>query len=527
MKSGFCLGLFVGLLLTAPLISILYLLHTIAGTPFTPFDFFDGLVRVLPGAVVTFGIDSMVRLLMFLGLDLSGSSKTLEQAQAIAIFLGIAAVAAGVFFSVLQNRSSRDTLLRGVILGTAVAVPVAALAGYGVWTLTTLIAWGMAVSGLRFRIAELNRTSVSPSSIVGAGARQPSLTSVDRRRFLVTLGGASAGITVVGAILSETLRTSRSEPVVEATSSVALPDRPGAVMPAPGTRPEYTPVRDHYRIDINLRPMKVDGETWRLPINGLVDRPLNLTLSDFRDNRHTQHLFVTLACISNPVGGNLIGTTQWSGVSVKRVLQEARVREQARFLKLTAADGFHESVPLDLIDSDERVMFTHSWDGKPLTTVHGFPLRIYIPDRYGMKQPKWITNAELIAKDEPGYWVVRGWDRTASMKAASVIDTVAVDSAIQKDGQMLVPIGGMAHAGARGISRVELQVDDGPWLRAAIRTPLSNLTWVLWRYDWPFQSGRHIFRVRCYEGDGVQQIETPQEPHPSGASGLFTLHRNL
>jgi hypothetical protein len=90
-----------------------------------------------------------------------------------------------------------------------------------------------------------------------------------------------------------------------------------------------------------------------------------------------------------------------------------------------------------------------------------------------------------------------------------------------------VPIGGMAHAGARGISRVELQVDDGPWVQSAIRTPLSDLTWVLWRYDWPFQSGRHIFRVRCYDGDGVQQIETPQEPHPSGASGLFTLHRTL
>jgi DMSO/TMAO reductase YedYZ molybdopterin-dependent catalytic subunit len=525
MKTGLRLGIFVGLLLTAPLISILYLIHTIAGTPFTPFDFFDGLVRVLPGAVVTFGIDTMVRLLMFFGLDLSGSSKTLEQVQAIAIFLGIAAVAAGVFFAV--NRSSRDTALRGVTLGIAVAVPVAALAGHGVWTLLTLVSWGIAVSGLRYRIAELSRVQAAPSSRMEAGAPPPSLTSVDRRRFLVSLGGASASITVVGAILSEALRTSRSEPVVEATSSVALPDRRGAVMPAPGTRPEYTPVADHYRIDINLRPMKVDGETWRLPIRGLVDRPLSLTLNDFRDNRYTQHLFVTLACISNPVGGNLIGTTQWSGVSVKRVLREARVRQEARFLKLTAADGFHESVPLDLIDSDERVMFTHSWDGKPLTTVHGFPLRIYIPDRYGMKQPKWITKAELIEKDEPGYWVVRGWDRTARMKAASVIDTVAVDSIIQKGGQMLVPIGGMAHAGARGISRVELQVDDGPWVQSAIRTPLSDLTWVLWRYDWPFQSGRHIFRVRCYDGDGVQQIETPQEPHPSGASGLFTLHRTL
>ena len=273
--------------------------------------------------------------------------------------------------------------------------------------------------------------------------------------------------------------------------------------------------------------MKIDGEKWRLPITGMVERPLDLTLQDFRNFPEQQHRFITLACISNPLGGDLIGTTRWSGVSVRRVLRDAHVMPQARFLKLTADDGFYETVPLDLINSDERIMFTHSWDGKLLATEHGFPLRIYIPDRYGMKQPKWIIKAELIEKDEPGYWVVRGWDKTAQMKATSVIDTVAVKSIIHKDGDALVPIGGIAHAGSRGISRVEVQVDDNDWMPAALRTPLSDLTWVLWRYDWPFQPGTHVFRVRCYDGAGVAQIEVPAKPHPSGASGIFSVRRSL
>jgi hypothetical protein len=113
------------------------------------------------------------------------------------------------------------------------------------------------------------------------------------------------------------------------------------------------------------------------------------------------------------------------------------------------------------------------------------------------------------------------------MKATSVIDTVAVESPVHANGQTLVPIGGIAHAGARGISRVEVRVNDGAWIPATLRTPLSDLTWVLWRYDLPFQPGNHRFTVRCFDGAGQAQIETPQEPHPSGASGLFSIRKRL
>jgi Oxidoreductase molybdopterin binding domain len=168
-------------------------------------------------------------------------------------------------------------------------------------------------------------------------------------------------------------------------------------------------------------------------------------------------------------------------------------------------------------------MLTYAWDGVPLLPEHGFPLRIYIPDLYGMKQPKWIESIEVTDHWEPGFWVIRGWDKVARMTAASVIDTVAVDMTIINAGRRrLVPIGGIAHAGPRGISKVELQVDDGPWQEAALRTPLSRLTWTIWRYEWPFDHGKHTFTVRCYEGSGTPQISTPSPVEPSGATGLYS-----
>jgi DMSO/TMAO reductase YedYZ molybdopterin-dependent catalytic subunit len=518
MKRNLSTGLLVGFLLAAPLVTILYLFHTSEATPFIPFDFFDGLVRVLPGRLVTAGIDTMVSVLMFLGLSLRDSAKTAEQIQAIAIFVGICALASGIFFA--TRRRTTATWASGLVLGIAVAIPMMVLQHLtgsthehslsgAVWTTFALVVWGLCASAAQRHL--------------GTGPRL--VEDGSRRRFLIELGGATASITVVGASVAAALRT--AENVVQAASDVELPDRPGAVIPAPGTRPEYTPIAKHYRIDINLMPMKIDGNKWRLPITGLVDRPLTLSLDDFRNFGEPLHQFVTLACISNPVGGDLIGTTRWSGVSVRRVLRSAGVRAPARFLKITSNDGFYETVPLDLINSDERIMFTYLWDGKPLTTEHGFPLRIYIPDRYGMKQPKWITKAELVENDEPGYWVARGWDKVARMKATSVIDMVAVESSINTNGQTLVPIGGIAHAGARGISRVEIQVDEGAWIPAKLRTPLSDLTWVLWRYDMPFQAGDHRFTVRCVDGEGHAQIEARQEPHPSGASGLFSARKRL
>jgi hypothetical protein len=167
-------------------------------------------------------------------------------------------------------------------------------------------------------------------------------------------------------------------------------------------------------------------------------------------------------------------------------------------------------------------MLVHAMNGVPLPREHGFPLRIYIPNHYGMKQPKWITKLTVSDRERPGYWVERGWSERAIVQTTSVIDAVAPPTVV--NGAKVVPVGGIAFAGARGIGRVEVQVDEGPWVAAElIAPPVSALTWVLWRYEWPYQPGAHTFRVRAYDGTGALQPTRVRPPHPDGATGIHAV----
>ncbi len=527
-------GAWAGAFLTAILIALFFLGWQGAGLPFAPFDAFDWMARVLPGRLITTSIDAMVAVIRVLGIgEISQTAKSAEQAMAVvALFIG-GIVLAVVFFSALARwrRGPPASVALGVLLGgvvglvlllislgvnrTATTGPVAS----SLWILAVSLGWGLALGWVRQRLAEL----AGPSS----PALQASADPLDRRRFIVRLGEAAAVITVtgggVGAWLGSTRRQSPS-PDVQAipwSATHPLPNAGAPVQPVKGTRPEFTPVKDHYRIDINTRPPIVREGEWRLRIGGLVDRPMDWSLQDLRNRYTPLTQFITLACISNPIGGSLIGTQRWTGVPLRQLLEEVGPGETATHLRIHSVDDFFEIVPLEDALADERIMLTYAWDGLPLPSEHGFPLRIYIPDRYGMKQPKWIESMELIDHDEEGYWVRRGWDKEARMKATSVIDTVAVDMMIAgADDTTIVPVGGIAHAGDRGISRVQVQVDDGPWADAELREPLSDKTWVLWRFGWPFQAGDHRLTVRCFEGDGTPQIATRSPVSPSGATGL-------
>lgn len=528
-------GLFVTSMVTAALVAIFFVGWKIAGLPFVPFDSFDWLTRVLPGKVLGFGIGIMVDFIRALHLGpTSETAKTLEHAIAIAGLFLIGVAGGAILFSILRARRKEHAVFLGVALGIVLAVPAMLISAYtsetstvdpalrAVWILVAFAAWG-AILG---RVGQRSIGTETADSTV-ENTTESRVERIDRRHFLVKLGGSAAAITVVGALVGELAETQRKESAIRAASEPLrwstthpLPNADAAVKPAPGTRPEFTSLENHYRIDINAIPPKVDEQRWRLKTTGLVEQPLSLTIEQLR-GYEPMHQFVTLSCISNPVGGDLIGTTRWTGVSLQRLLPDLHLQPTATHLKIRSADEFFEVVALDAIKADERIMLTYAWDGVPLTREHGFPLRIYIPDVHGMKQPKWIETIEFTDHWEPGFWVVRGWNKVAQMHATSVIDTVAVDmTIIGGDNRKLVPIGGMAHAGNRGISKVEVQVDDDPWEQALIRTPLSQLTWVVWRYDWPFRPGKHTFTVRCYDGNGTLQIAAPSPPEPDGATGL-------
>lgn len=558
-------GALVGALFTTSLTAILYLAQQIAGLPFAPFRVFDWMARALPGSVVTFGIDTMVALIRALRVGGPADiAKPAEQTLAILGLLATGTVAGAAVFGAMRSsrfggsRSPRRAITAGLIAGSVLGLAVALIVATSplpgppgpvlgaLWTAVAFLAWGAGLGWSWQRLAGVR--SVAPSSAAApppAAAPSPAAPSpaaesstgvtvepVDRRTFMIRLGGATAVVTVAGAALGGALARGR-QPASDASarwsSNNPLPNTGAAVDPARGTRPEFTPLDDHYRIDINTLPPRVAEVDWRLEIAGLVDRPASLTLAQVQSRYEPMHQFVTLACISNPIAGDLTSTTRWTGASVRSVLEDVGVSPDATHLRIRSVDGFDETLEIALAMADARVMLTYAFDGVPLPTKHGFPLRIYIPDRYGMKQPKWIQSIEAVDAWEAGYWVRRGWDREARMRATSVIDTVAADMMmIDADTQpMRVPIGGIAHAGARGISRVEVRVDDGEWQAATLRDPLSATTWVVWRFDWPFSEGRHTFTVRCFERDGTPQIATESPVRPSGATGLHTMDRMM
>ena len=464
------------------------------------------LTCTLPGNVITFGIDSVVGLVRGLGSGRTDSTaKIIEQLMALALFVVIGVLFGGVVGS-LANRSAatqtpRPARWRGVMAGLILFVVVAGVEwAYGiggspvvalVWLALLLVGWGTLLGDL----------------VQGTAATvEPDGRRYSRRQVLLGMTLGSLGAVLVAWGVEQLLGRPTTPPGADQPSA-ALPNLPASptpttpaadttalrdsVVPAPGTRPEITPNDEFYRIDINLRPPEVDGSTWMLETAGLFDNPHSWTLDDLMAlPAVTQPL--TLSCISNPIGGDLISASRWTGVRLRDVMKEMGLQPAAKALAIKAVDGFYESVPLDEM-MDPQTLLVYGMNGKMLPIEHGFPLRIYIPNHYGMKQPKWITHIEAIDTDGPGYWVDRGWSATAIPHIISMIDTVAQD-AVTDEGR--IPIGGIAWAGNRGIKRVEVQVDDGDWAEATLRTPpLSDLIWVQWRYDWP--SGNRQAYVPC------------------------------
>jgi DMSO/TMAO reductase YedYZ molybdopterin-dependent catalytic subunit len=525
---GLASGALIGAVTSLPVIGVGFLGEQLVGLPFLPFNLFDAMARVLPGAVVNFGIDTLVRLITFTRLGPTASTaKAAEQTLAIGQFVVLGAIF-GLILAGLQRGNPSRSLARGAVAGLilmVVAFIVAASLGFpdsgpiatAVWFGALLAGWGLSIQGALQR----STTLIPPPTAA------PAATGLSRRGFLLIMGGGALAVTAFTVGLGSLLRrrppnSLPPQPIDTAGTSGPAASPPADALaarfpPAPGTRPEVTANGDFYRIDIDTLPPQVDASTWKLDVGGLVRNPLTLSLDDLRARPSTSQ-FVTMQCISNPIGGDLTSTSEWTGVPLRDILNEAGLSPEAHAIGIESVDGFYESV--DLSDAlDERTLLVYAMGGEPLAAEHGFPLRIYIPNRYGMKQPKWITHLQALNQPGPGYWVDRGWSARAIPQTVSVVDAANADPATQT-----VPVGGIAWAGARGISRVEVQVDGGPWVEARLRVPpLSPLTWVEWRYDWPYAAGRHTFSVRAYDGTGALQVTEAQDTFPDGATGIDSL----
>lgn len=510
----------LGILTSLIVISLAYIIALASGLIFPPFRLFDFVSRLLPGAVITFVIDVMVGAITSLNLgSTSAAAKLVEQSMALIQFI-ILGGAFGAFMGFLASRNDLQRLpIGGMIAGLILSIgfigveisldsPGGSSPANIVWQVLLFSGWGFGLGWLIQETAIAIRKTEAGEGI--------------SRRESLYLGGTALGALFTGLVGFGVFLGNRMDEMEE-TASADAPVPPSDERfinrpePVPGTRPEITSNRNFYRIDINTVPPSVDANDWRLELSGLVENPMTLTLDAIRD-RPSISQYITLSCISNRVGGDLISASKWTGLRLKDLLDEAGLRSGARELYIESVDGFYESVNMEDM-MDERTFLVYAMNDAPLPVEHGFPLRIYIPNHYGMKQPKWITRMEVIDHEGAGYWVDRGWSEEAIVETTSVIDNVIVE---ENDGETMLS-GGIAYAGARGISRAELQVDDGPWNEVELRTPpLSDLMWVQWRYQGPVQAGSHTARIRAYDGNGELQVTEQSSSHPNGATGIHT-----
>ena len=558
-RQKISLALLISLLITAPILALNFLGFQLFGWPFVPYEFFNWIARVLPGPIITFGIDLMIDTLRLLQIDVADTAKTAERGMAV-IQLGMMLTILGaVLLLMLEPLGRRVTAVKGLVMGLIAGLPllgtiifVSNASPYPVADAAVIIGlfltWGLLAAWLYRRanapapMAASEEAGAAPPITTEQAPPVNSATALNRRQFLVRLGATSAVVTVAGTGIATALATAEQRrldaELAEALaasggsatttgSGLRFPNADDPLVPAPGTRPEYTPLADHYQVFLNTEPEIIAEEDWTLSVAGMVDNPMLLTLQELKDNYEKVGQFVTLTCISGRVGTGLISTTHWAGLRVQDLLADLGVHPDAKYMHIRSADGFYETVDLELVADEPRMLLAYEWDGIPIPKDHGFPLRIWIPDLYGMKQPKWITDIEITDEYTPGYWVERNWDETARVRATSVVDTVAVDTVLEQRGQQIVPVGGIAYAGARGVSKVEVRVNGGGWQEAQLRAPLSETTWVVWRYDWEFGAGDHLFEVRMAEADGTPQIEETMRNRPSGATGIHSLEAKI
>jgi DMSO/TMAO reductase YedYZ molybdopterin-dependent catalytic subunit len=287
-----------------------------------------------------------------------------------------------------------------------------------------------------------------------------------------------------------------------------------------GVEPFVVPNGDFYRIDTALVVPQVPVDSWRLRIHGMVDNELELTFADLLVREQIER-YITLSCVSNPVGGDLVGNALFQGVRMKDILDEAGVHADATQVVSRSIDGWNCGSPTSVIMDGRDAMLAIAMNGEPLPAEHGYPVRLVVPGLYGyVSATKWVTEIELTRwEDFDGYWVPRGWSKEGPVKTMARIDRPG-GKRVEPNADRVIDIAGQAWAVHRGISRVEVSIDDGDWLECELAGVPSDDTWRQWRYRWAdFTPGEHAVRARAFDGDGEPQPEEPKSVAPDGAQG--------
>jgi len=289
----------------------------------------------------------------------------------------------------------------------------------------------------------------------------------------------------------------------------------------PGISPIVTPNADFYRIDTALIAPQIDPADWTLRITGMVDHEVEIDFDELVGFDPIEQ-FVTLQCVSNEVGGDLVGNAAWSGVPLRVLLDRAGVRPDATQIVGRSIDGWTAGFPTAVALDGRPAMVGVAMNGEPLPVKHGFPARLIVPGLYGyVSATKWLTEIELTTWEAfDAYWIPRGWAKEGPIKTQSRIDVPQPGTTLAA---RRTPVAGVAWAPTRSIERVEVRIDDGPWQEAELSGEISENTWVQWLYRWDATPGSHRLAVRATDGTGETQTGEPSPPAPSGATGYHTI----
>ncbi|WP_284983314.1 molybdopterin-dependent oxidoreductase [Arthrobacter sp. efr-133-TYG-118] len=454
-------------------------------------------------AVTTFGTNDKAALFVGMGLTIF----------VLACVLGVVAFrnwALGVL----------GVLGMGAVIVAAVVTRASVKPVDSIPTLIGTVAGLIVLRLLVARIWRLNSFPDAPADTAAKGIERPATT---RRTFF-----AATGITVAAAAVAagggRFLSAARSN-VAKARDSLKLPapSRPAAPVPAgvqsptPGVTPWLTPAKDFYRIDTALSVPEINAQDWELRIHGMVEQEVRLTFQDLLDAQLIE-THVSLTCVSNPVGGNLAGNAKWLGMPIRDALKQARPKTGADMVLSTSIDGFSASTPLEVLQDGRDAILAIGMNGEPLPLEHGYPVRMVVPGLYGfVSATKWVVDLEVTCfADNKAYWTTRGWSERGPIKTMARLE---VPKSFAKVPAGRVALGGTAWAQTRGIKKVEVQIDNGPWAEATLAAEASVVTWRQWSFNWDATPGPHYVKVRATDGTGELQTEKRADPVPAGASG--------
>lgn len=457
-------------------------------------------------AIATFGTNDKAALFVGMGLTIA----------VLACVLGIVAYrkwALGVLGVLFMGAVIVASVVTRAGVGPADAIPsvLGTLAGLVALRLLVAPLWGM------------KAWPEAPADMAPADMAPADQPGTSRRRFFAAAGitAAAAGLAATGGRL---LGAARSN-IAQARGALQLPApvKAAAAVPAgvqstvPGVPPWLTPNDEFYRIDTALSVPEINVDDWELRVHGLVEEEFSLTFQDLLDADLIES-HVTLTCVSNPVGGNLAGNAKWLGLPIREVLKRARPKDGADMVLSTSVDGFSASTPLEVLQDDRDAMLAIGMNDEPLPLEHGYPVRMVVPGLYGfVSATKWVVDLEVTRfADNKAYWTERGWSERGPIKTMARVD---VPRSFAKVPAGKVAVGGTAWAQTRGITKVEVQIDDGGWQQAELSTEASLTTWRQWSFEWEAAPGPHYIKVRATDGTGEVQTDQRADPVPDGASG--------